>query len=102
MPPKAKSASLPTSIRPEQIVISGHATAVERAIKLAEERGAKKAVLLPVSAPFHCSLMKPAQDRSAADLQALKFQNPASPSFATWTRLPSKMPNAAVMPSSGK
>jgi [acyl-carrier-protein] S-malonyltransferase len=62
-----------------QIVISGHAKAIERAIKLAEERGAKKAVSLPVSAPFHCSLMKPAQDRLAADLQALKFQNPNIP-----------------------
>ncbi len=64
---------------PEQIVISGHKTAVERAAKLAGERGAKKAVMLPVSAPFHCSLMKPAQDRLAADLDALKFRNPARP-----------------------
>src|SRR5439155_1101812 len=43
---------------PEQIVISGHATAVERAAKLADERGAKRATILPVSAPFHCALMK--------------------------------------------
>jgi [acyl-carrier-protein] S-malonyltransferase len=64
---------------PGQIVISGHAAAIDRAIKLAEERGAKKAVSLPVSAPFHCSLMKPAQERLAVDLQALKFQNPATP-----------------------
>jgi [acyl-carrier-protein] S-malonyltransferase len=64
---------------PEQIVISGHKTAVERAAKLAGERGAKKAVILPVSAPFHCSLMKPAQDRLAADLNALNFSDPASP-----------------------
>jgi [acyl-carrier-protein] S-malonyltransferase len=64
---------------PGQIVISGHVTAIERAIKLATERGAKKAVSLPVSAPFHCSLMKPAQDRLAADLRALQFQNPAIP-----------------------
>jgi [acyl-carrier-protein] S-malonyltransferase len=64
---------------PEQIVISGHAGAVERAIKLATERGAKKAVNLPVSAPFHCSLMQPAQDRLAADLVALSFQNPVCP-----------------------
>src|SRR5208282_5161391 len=48
---------------PEQIVISGHAGAVERAMKLATQRGAKKAVSLPVSAPFHCALMQPAQDR---------------------------------------
>ncbi len=64
---------------PEQIVVSGHATAVERAIKLATERGAKKAVSLPVSAPFHCALMQPARDRLATDLQALNFQKPACP-----------------------
>jgi [acyl-carrier-protein] S-malonyltransferase len=64
---------------PEQIVISGHKTAVERAAKLASDRGAKKAVILPVSAPFHCSLMKPAQDRLAADLNALTFKNLAWP-----------------------
>jgi len=64
---------------PEQIVISGHKTAVERAAKLAGERGAKKAVILPVSAPFHCSLMKPAQDRLATDLNALTFNKPAWP-----------------------
>jgi [acyl-carrier-protein] S-malonyltransferase len=60
----------------EQIVISGHAAAVERATKLASERGAKRAIMLSVSAPFHCSLMKPAQDRLAADLQSLQFQRP--------------------------
>ncbi len=64
---------------PEQIVISGHAAAVDRAIKLALERGAKKAVSLPVSAPFHCALMQPAQDRLANDLNALSFQNPSCP-----------------------
>lgn len=64
---------------PEQIVISGHAGAVERAIRLAGEHGAKKAVSLPVSAPFHCALMQPAQDRLAEDLKALTFQNPSCP-----------------------
>jgi len=64
---------------PEQIVISGHTPAVERATKLADERGAKRAKMLPVSAPFHCSLMKPAQDRLAADLSNLAFQNPTVP-----------------------
>lgn len=64
---------------PEQIVISGNTAAVERAAKLAGERGAKRAVMLPVSAPFHCWLMKPAQDRLAVDLQALQFQKPAIP-----------------------
>ena len=64
---------------PEQIVVSGNGAAVERAAKLADERGAKRAKLLQVSAPFHCSLMKPAQDRLAADLQALVFSDPAVP-----------------------
>jgi [acyl-carrier-protein] S-malonyltransferase len=64
---------------PEQIVISGDAAAVGRAVKLAQERGAKRAVLLPVSAPFHCSLMKPAQERLAADLQKLQFSQPRVP-----------------------
>jgi [acyl-carrier-protein] S-malonyltransferase len=64
---------------PDQIVISGHAAAVERAVKLAQERGAKRAILLPVSAPFHCSLMKPAQERLAADLQKLNFSAPKIP-----------------------
>jgi len=64
---------------PEQIVISGNTGAVERATKLAGERGAKRAIMLQVSAPFHCSLMKPAQDRLAADLRNLTFNNPAIP-----------------------
>jgi [acyl-carrier-protein] S-malonyltransferase len=64
---------------PQQIVISGHTAAVERATKLANERGAKRAQLLSVSAPFHCSLMKPAQDRLEADLNALTFQKPVFP-----------------------
>jgi [acyl-carrier-protein] S-malonyltransferase len=64
---------------PEQIVISGNTAAVERAAKLADERGAKRAKLLPVSAPFHCSLMKPAQDRLEKDLNALKLQKPVYP-----------------------
>jgi [acyl-carrier-protein] S-malonyltransferase len=61
---------------PEQVVISGHAAAVERALVLAGERGAKRAVPLQVSAPFHCSLMQPAADRLAADLLRLSFQTP--------------------------
>jgi [acyl-carrier-protein] S-malonyltransferase len=63
----------------EQIVISGHASAVERATKIASERGAKRAIMLSVSAPFHCSLMKTAQERLAADLSLLKLQKPAIP-----------------------
>jgi [acyl-carrier-protein] S-malonyltransferase len=67
---------------PEQIVISGHTAAVERAVKLADERGAKRAKVLPVSAPFHCSLMKPAQDRLAVDLNTLNFSSPLVPVIA--------------------
>jgi [acyl-carrier-protein] S-malonyltransferase len=58
---------------PDQIVISGSKAAVERAAELAKTKGAKRAVMLQVSAPFHCSLMQPAQDRLAHDLNALKF-----------------------------
>jgi len=64
---------------PEQIVISGNTAAVERGTKLADERGAKRAKILPVSAPFHCALMKPAQDRLEADLNTLKMRKPVYP-----------------------
>jgi [acyl-carrier-protein] S-malonyltransferase len=67
---------------PDQIVISGSAKAVERAAELAKQRGAKRAIMLPVSAPFHCALMQPAQDRLAKDLQALSFSNPDFPVVA--------------------
>jgi [acyl-carrier-protein] S-malonyltransferase len=59
---------------PEQTVISGSKAAVERAAELAKSRGAKKVVMLAVSAPFHCTLMQPAQDRLAVDLHKLSFQ----------------------------
>lgn len=64
---------------PDQIVISGHKAAVERAVAMATGQGAKKAVLLSVSAPFHCSLMRPAQECLAQDLNVLHMQNPATP-----------------------
>lgn len=64
---------------PDQTVISGSQAAVERAAELAKRRGAKRAIMLPVSAPFHCSLMQPAQDRLAADLAALTFYTPEVP-----------------------
>jgi [acyl-carrier-protein] S-malonyltransferase len=64
---------------PEQIVISGNTAAVERGAKLAEERGAKRAKLLAVSAPFHCALMRPAQVRLETDLNRLKMQRPVYP-----------------------
>lgn len=64
---------------PEQIVISGNTAAVERATRLADERGAKRAKVLPVSAPFHCSLMKPAQDRLEEDLKKFPWSRPVYP-----------------------
>ncbi len=64
---------------PGQIVIAGHAAAVERAIAAAKARGAKRGVLLPVSAPFHTSLMKPAAERLAARLAGVPFGPPAIP-----------------------
>jgi [acyl-carrier-protein] S-malonyltransferase len=64
---------------PEQTVISGTVAAVERAAALAKEAGARKVVMLSVSAPFHCAMMQPAQDRLAGDLQALGFGAPAAP-----------------------
>jgi [acyl-carrier-protein] S-malonyltransferase len=58
---------------PKQIVIAGNAGAVERAMEILKERGAKRTVKLPVSAPFHCALMRPAQDRLSADLDEIEF-----------------------------
>jgi [acyl-carrier-protein] S-malonyltransferase len=64
---------------PGQIVIAGEAAAIDRAIALLKERGAKRAIKLNVSAPFHCALMKPAQDRLAADLETIAFADPKVP-----------------------
>ena len=58
---------------PEQTVISGSATAVKRAVEIASQSGAKRAVILPVSAPFHCAMMMPAQQRLESDLRAAHF-----------------------------
>src|SRR6187399_2998 len=62
-----------------QIVIAGHHEAVERAISLAKESGAKRAILLQVSAPFHCSLLKPAEERLGPELDACAFEDPRCP-----------------------
>ena len=59
---------------PEQTVISGHAAAVKRAVELASQAGAKRAVVLAVSAPFHSELMMPAQEKLAADLRGANFR----------------------------
>jgi len=60
---------------PGQIVIAGDTAAIDRAILILKDRGAKRALKLNVSAPFHCALMKPAQDRLAADLQQVEFDD---------------------------
>lgn len=64
---------------PGQIVIAGDAAAIDRAIEILKARGAKRAVKLNVSAPFHCALMKPAQDRLAQDLNDLQFKDLMTP-----------------------
>ena len=64
---------------PGQVVVSGHRAAVERALDLAKEAGAKRAVLLPVSAPFHCALMQPAAKRMALALAEVDIAAPALP-----------------------
>ncbi|MDC1348233.1 ACP S-malonyltransferase [Amylibacter sp.] len=67
---------------PGQVVISGHKNAVEETIELAKDAGAKRAILLPVSAPFHCSLMQPAADTMAKALSEIILKNPIVPLVA--------------------
>lgn len=67
---------------PSQVVVSGHKAAVERACVIAKEKGAKRAMLLPVSAPFHCTLMQPAADRMAQALADVSIANPSVPVVA--------------------
>jgi [acyl-carrier-protein] S-malonyltransferase len=69
---------------PDQVVIAGHAGAVNRATELAKAAGAKRAVLLPVSAPFHCALMAPAQERLKVDLDATEFSDLTCPLVNNW------------------
>ncbi len=69
---------------PDQVVIAGHVKAVERAMELAKAAGAKRAILLPVSAPFHCPLMNPAQDRLNIDLDAATFRDLTVPLVNNW------------------
>lgn len=70
---------------PGQVVVSGHKGAVETAIALAQEKGAKRAIALPVSAPFHCSLMQPAADRMREALAAVTVLAPVVPVVANVT-----------------
>ncbi|HEY4362683.1 MAG TPA: ACP S-malonyltransferase [Bryobacteraceae bacterium] len=69
---------------PDQVVIAGHAGAVARAMELAKAAGARRAIPLPVSAPFHCLLMQPAQQRLKADLDATTFRDLSVPLVNNW------------------
>src|SRR5580704_7229752 len=69
---------------PDQVVIAGHTGAVGRAVELAKAAGARRALLLPVSAPFHCALMEPAQQRLKADLDATEFRDLTVPLVNGW------------------
>jgi [acyl-carrier-protein] S-malonyltransferase len=69
---------------PDQVVIAGHAGAVNRAVELAKRAGARRAVLLPVSAPFHCALMRPAQERLGRQLELVDFHSLQIPLVNNW------------------
>ena len=73
---------------PDQVAIAGHAGAVNRAMELAKAAGAKRAVPLPVSAPFHCALMKPAQERMEPHLNGTEFRDLAMPLINNWQAQP--------------
>jgi [acyl-carrier-protein] S-malonyltransferase len=77
---------------PGQVVVSGHKAAVERAMELASERGAKRCILLPVSAPFHCALMAPAAEVMAEALAATTLRPPEVPLVANVTAQPVTSP----------
>lgn len=77
---------------PGQVVVSGHVDAVNRSIQLAQARGAKRAILLPVSAPFHCPLMQPAAERMREALSRVDIRRPLSPIFANVLAAPIDSP----------
>jgi [acyl-carrier-protein] S-malonyltransferase len=79
---------------PSQVVISGAKGAIDRAVQIAKDMGAKRAVLLPVSAPFHCPLMQPAAEAMADALSYVVVQPPSVPLFANVTAEPATDPDA--------
>ena len=81
---------------PGQIVIAGHSDAVARAGELAKARGAKRVIGLNVSAPFHCPLMKPAEERLAPELRALAVNDPAIPVVANVDAQPKRRGSDAI------
>jgi [acyl-carrier-protein] S-malonyltransferase len=78
---------------PSQVVISGHKGAIDRAIELAKEMGAKRAIVLPVSAPFHCPLMQPAAEAMQDALSYVVVESPAVPLYANVTAQPEMNPD---------
>jgi len=78
---------------PSQVVISGHKGAVERALDIAKEKGVRRAILLPVSAPFHCPLMKPAAEAMAEALAAAHMEPPSVSLYANVTAGPVDSPD---------
>jgi [acyl-carrier-protein] S-malonyltransferase len=78
---------------PSQVVISGHKAAIDRAIEIAKEMGAKRAIPLPVSAPFHCPLMQPAAEAMRDALSYVVVETPAVPVFANVTAQPESDPD---------
>jgi [acyl-carrier-protein] S-malonyltransferase len=76
-----------------QVVVSGHKAAVERAVAIAGERGARRSIILPVSAPFHCALMKPAADEMEEALAAVKLSEPLVPLIANVSASPVRDPD---------
>jgi [acyl-carrier-protein] S-malonyltransferase len=81
---------------PGQVVIAGTAAAVERAVARARARGAKRAIPLQVSAPFHCALMRPAEERLAPELRALRWSDPTAPVVANVDAEPKRSAATAV------
>jgi [acyl-carrier-protein] S-malonyltransferase len=81
---------------PGQVVIAGTRAAVDRATAIAKARGARKVVALAVSAPFHCALMQPAQDRLTPELRALRTQTPRKPIVANVDAEPKRDADAAI------
>jgi [acyl-carrier-protein] S-malonyltransferase len=81
---------------PGQVVIAGHADAVARAGEIMKARGAKRIIPLAVSAPFHCPLLKPAEDRLAPELRALPVQDPRIPVIANVDAEPKRDAGAAI------
>jgi len=77
---------------PGQVVVSGNKAAVERAVALAAERGARRSIMLPVSAPFHCALMKPAADEMAEALAEVRLKEPLVPLIANVSAAPVRDP----------